>query len=98
MYHTQDRYDKAFVHRKGNHMDLMKSHCNVIKGPFYEHEPTVTPAWISNYTSYKEWNEITYPFTNFDDVAVEVWEWISYFILHVIECILMQTITYPRCD
>ena len=28
------------------------------------------------------WDEIIYPFPNFIDTAVEVWEWISKFILH----------------
>ena len=30
------------------------------------------------------WGEITYPFPNFNNAAVEVWEWISYFIQHFI--------------
>ena len=29
------------------------------------------PAWISNYVQHKVWDEITYPFPNFN---VEVWE------------------------
>ena len=28
------------------------------------------------------WDEITYPFSNFNGATVEVWEWISYFIPH----------------
>ena len=28
------------------------------------------------------WDEITYPFPNFNSAAVEVWEWISNFIPH----------------
>ena len=28
----------------------------------------------------KVWNEIFYPFPNFNDCTVEVWEWISNFI------------------
>ena len=34
-------------------------------------------AWISNYFHYKVWDEITYPFLNFNSYTVEVWEWIS---------------------
>ena len=34
-------------------------------------------AWISNYTHYNVWDEIIYPFSNFSDATVEVWEWIS---------------------
>ena len=33
------------------------------------------PAWISNYMPSKEWNEITYPFPNFNEVC----EWINNF-------------------
>ena len=38
------------------------------------------PAWISNYVHCKVWDEITYPFPNFNGGTVEVWEWISNFI------------------
>ena len=31
---------------------------------------------------YRVWDEITYPFTNFNGTAVEVWGWISYFVPH----------------
>ena len=37
---------------------------------------------FSNYIHYKVWDEITYPYSNFNGATVEVWEWISYFILH----------------
>ena len=30
------------------------------------------PAWISNYIHYKVWDEITYPFLNFNSATVEV--------------------------
>ena len=29
-------------------------------------------TWISNYTHYNEWDEITYPFLNFNSATVEV--------------------------
>ena len=38
----------------------------------------------------KVWDEIAYPFQNFNGVTVEVWEWISNFIPHII----MDVITY----
>ena len=38
------------------------------------------------------WGEITYPFPNFNGVAIEVWEWISNFISHLIGLV----ITYPH--
>ena len=40
------------------------------------------PTWIGNYIHYTVWDEITYPFPNFNGAAVEVWEWKSYFIRH----------------
>ena len=40
--------------------------------PFYEHGLTLIPAWISNYIHYKVWDEITYPFLNFNGATVEV--------------------------
>ena len=41
-------------------------------GPFYLHGLTLIPAWISNYIQYKLWDEITYPFLNFNGFTVEV--------------------------
>ena len=55
---------------------------------------TLIPAWISNHIHYKEWDEITYPFLNFNGVTVEVWEWISNSIPHFTG----QVITYPCWD
>ena len=34
--------------------------------PFYQHGLTLILAWISNYIHYKLWDEITYPFLNFN--------------------------------
>ena len=39
-------------------------------------------AWINNYILYNVWDEITYPFPNFNGATVEVWEWISNFTPH----------------
>ena len=39
---------------------------------FYEHGLTLVPAWTSNYTHYKMWDEITYPFPNFNGWTVYV--------------------------
>ena len=41
-------------------------------GLFYLHGLTLIPAWISNYIHYKVWDEITYPFLNFNGCTVEV--------------------------
>ena len=32
---------------------------------------------VSNYIKYKAWDDITYPFPNFNGATVEVWEWIN---------------------
>ena len=45
---------------------------NWFSGPFYKHALTLTPPWISNYTHYSVWDEITYPFLNFNGATVEV--------------------------
>ena len=39
-------------------------------GPFYKHGLTLIPAWISNYIHYKVWDEIIYPFLNFNGATV----------------------------
>ena len=39
-------------------------------GPFYQHGLTLITAWISNYTLYNVWDEITYPLLNFHDATV----------------------------
>ena len=61
---------------------------------FYLHGLTLIPAWINNDIHYKVWDEITYPFLNFNGIAAEVWEWISNFTLHFTEFV----ITYPCLD
>ena len=40
--------------------------------PFYQHGLTLIPAWISNHMPCKVWDEITYPFLNFNGCTVEV--------------------------
>ena len=41
-------------------------------GPFYWHGSALILAWISNYIHYKVWDEITYPFLNFNGATVGV--------------------------
>ena len=41
-------------------------------GPFYGHGLTLIPAWININNHYKVWDEITYPFLNFNGSTVEV--------------------------
>ena len=54
----------------------------------------MAPSRISNYIRYKLWDEITYPFPNFNGAAVDVWEWISNFIPQFTRIV----ITYPCWD
>ena len=41
-------------------------------GPFHWQRLTVFPAWISNHSHYKVWDEIAYPFLKFNGTIVEV--------------------------
>ena len=61
------------------------------KDPLNKHGLTLIPAWRSKYIHQKLWDEITYPFPNFNGATVEDWEWISNFIPHFTGC----EITYP---
>ena len=61
-------------------------------GPIDEHGLTLIPACISNYTHYKVWDGITYPFLNFNCVNVEVKQWICNSIPHF----TVYVITYPQ--
>ena len=49
------------------------------------------PAWISNHMPSKVWDQITYPFPNFNSWAVEVWEWISNVIPHFIMNVIIYS-------
>ena len=51
--------------------------------------PDPTAIWISNQMHIKVWDEITYPFPNFNRWTAEVWEWISNFIPHFIMDIIL---------
>ena len=41
--------------------------------PIYLTGLTLILTWISNYTHYRVWGEIAYPFPNFNGATVEVW-------------------------
>ena len=64
---------------------------------------SLIPAWISNHIYYYDemldtayhihhnmWDEITYPFPNFNGYAVEVWEWIGNFTQHFIMDVIIH--------
>ena len=46
--------------------------CAMTWACFYLHGLNLIPAWISNYTHCNVWDEITYPFLNFNGATVEV--------------------------
>ena len=48
-------------------------------------------AWISNHMPGNMWDKITYPFPNFNNATVEVWEWIR----NCMSQFIMNVITYP---
>ena len=48
-------------------------------------------TWISNHMPSKVWDEITYPFSNFNVATVEVWELITNYAPQFI----MDVLTYP---
>ena len=49
---------------------------------------------MDKYIHYEVWDEITYPFPNFNGTTVEVWEWISFSIPHFTGYV----IPYPYWD
>ena len=64
---------------------------NSFRDYFHYHGLTLIPAWICNHMLSKMWDDITYPFSNFNGANIEIWEWISDFIPHFI----MDLITCP---
>ena len=73
---------------------LVSLNMSIPRGPFYQHGLILIPAWICNHMPSEVWDEITYPFPNFDDATVEVWQWINDFVPHF----MMDVITYPCWD
>ena len=57
----------------------MRVHC-IVLGPLWLTWINFNTAWISNDIHFDVWDEITYPFPNFNDGTVEVWECINNFI------------------
>ena len=49
---------------------------------FYKQILTLTSVWLSSHMPSEVWDEITYPFPNFNGGTFEVWEWISNFLPH----------------
>ena len=49
-----------------------------IWGHFYKHGLTSIPTWMSNHMPSKDWDEITYPFPNFNGCTVDstIYKWV----------------------
>ena len=80
---------------KSDHLTLEK--CSQFTEKFMYHDclfNSKQKPWISNYTHYNVWDEINYPFLNFNGATVEVKEWISNFTPHFTR----HVITYPCWD
>ena len=73
-------------------LSIVYSTCNT--NIFYGHSLCWLRAWINDYMPSQMWDEITYPFPNFNCATVEVLGWISLFSSHF----LMAVITYPCWD
>ena len=54
------------------------------QGPIYVYGLSLITTRIINYIQYDVWDEITYPFPNFNGKAAEVWDWINNFTPHSI--------------
>ena len=76
----------------GDQYYACRSTTDVTRIIFYKHRLTLITAWKLNRMFSKVWDEITYPFSNFDGGTVDVWTWISNFIAHF----MMNVTTYPR--
>ena len=57
---------------------------SITMNPFCLHGLTLITAWICYPMPSKMWGEITYPFLNFNCVSIEIYDWISNFVPHLI--------------
>ena len=62
----------TFVLFLNSEIALVVDPSSTTSGPFYLHGLTLILAWISNHMASKMWDEITYPFLNFNGATVEV--------------------------
>ena len=62
-----------------------------IKRPFHWDGLTWIPPWIITHMPIELWDEIPYPFQNFNNCTVGVWEWISISpdIYNICKCLSM---------
>ena len=73
-----------FFHEDSTDSELAELHVQLLVTSM------VNPAQMSNHMSSKVWDEITYPFSNFNGCTIELWERINKFILYL----MMDVITY----
>ena len=65
--------------------------------PFHWFELISIPAWTSDHMPNKMWDEITFPFPNFNGANVEVWGWIRNFITHfIMGCNYLSMLGFTR--
>ena len=60
-------------------------------GRFHKRGLILIPAWINNHMQSKMWDEISYPFPNFNGCTVEVWERIINFIPPIIMDVMVYS-------
>ena len=89
---TEFGVNRNFQLREADGITILWNHLRLSSVTYSSGPPLLT--WISNCIHYKAWDEITYPFPNFNSATVEVWEWISNFIPHFTG----HVITYPCWD
>ena len=74
------RTPNCFIHLDGHSVQdlrtMILTHGNIIS------------VWISNHMLHEVWNDITYPFPNFNGCTVEIWQFISDFTSNFI-CTLL---------
>ena len=66
------KYSLSFYDFIHNHFMLINVYKNPLRWPrtYYLYRLSLIPAWISNYIQHKVWDEITWPFPNFNGGTV----------------------------
>ena len=69
---TQNTDTNKKVHRIAMNLSSFEKLCDFCIWYLSSVDLTLIPAWISNHMPSKMWDEITYPFLNFNGCTVEV--------------------------
>ena len=64
--------DRQIIQVYNNTTTTKNIKMSTLLGPLLLTSFNLIPAWISNYIHYNVWDEITYPFLNFNGATVEV--------------------------